>query len=217
MKKITLIISLVTACAGFSAFGQGYFQFTTAKSQVWDGFSTGVAHTANDINVAFLWGTQGSVPQVEALENGVSTTATVTWALPAAWTAILNDPNFQLAVNSGSGNSLASVLCTTAGAVSYNSGGAFAGPLGTTPGGVYTLFMIGWSSGYATPTLAAAAAAPVGWSRAFDYTATAQTSVPNNMIGLTPNFGVAGAIPEPATMALAGLGGLSLLLLRRRK
>ena len=220
MKRITLIISLVATCAGFSTFGQGYFQFTAAKSQVWDGFSTGVPHIANDVNVAFLWGAQGAVPQVTSILSGVPTTATPatsSWLLSAAWTAILTDPNFQLAVNSGSGNSLASVLCTTLGAINYNGGYAFAGPLTTVPTGVYTLFMIGWDSAYATPALAQASNAALGWSQAFNYTATALTATPNNMVGVTPDFGVAGVVPEPATVTLAGLGGLSLLFFRRRK
>lgn len=219
MKKLVLISTVIASLAGFSAFGQGYFQFTTGKSQAWDGFSTGVAHTAA-VNVAFLWAAQGSVPTVEGILNGVPTTATTgnsTWSAAAAWTAILNDPLFQLAVNSGTGNSLAVALTTTAGAVSYNSGGAFAGPTATAAGSIYTLYMIGWSSAYATPSLASAAGAAVGWSQAFDYTATALTSVPNNMIGRTPNFGIGGIVPEPTTMALAGLGSLMLLAIRRRK
>ena len=217
MKKITLIVSLIATCAGISTFGQGYFQFATGKSQVWDCF-TGPAPTRSaTIDVAFLWGAQGAIPQVESFANGVPTNSmTSSWSQAAAWTAILNDPNFQLAVNSGSGNTLASVLCISSGAISYNSGGAFAGPLATTPGGVYSLFMIGWDAHYATPALAAANFAAVGWSQTFDYTATSQTSIPNSFVGRTPSFGVVMA-PEPATLALAGLGGLLLLLLRRRK
>jgi hypothetical protein len=220
MKKIILIASLMTAAGGLSAFGQGYFQFTTAKSQVWDGFSTGAPHVANDVNIAFLWGAQGAVPQVESILNGVPTTATPansTWLPGEAWAEILTDPNFTLAVNSGAGNSLVSVLCTSTGAVNYNGGSAFAGPLTTVPTGVYTLFMIGWDSAYATPALAAAAGSVVGWSAPYNYTATAMTATPNSMSGLTPAFGVVGMIPEPATLALAGLGGLTLWFFRRRK
>jgi hypothetical protein len=32
-----------------------------------------------------------------------------------------------------------------------------------------------------------------------------------------PQFGVIATVPEPATMALAGLGGLAMLMFRRRK
>ena len=211
MKRISVITSLVVSVAGFSAFGQGYFEFSTGKSQAWDE----TAHTSSTIDVAFLWGAQGAVPEVETLANGVPTTGT--FLNPAvAWTAILYDPNFQLAVNSGAGNSLASVLCTSAGGISYNGGNAFAGPLATSPGVTYTLFMISWNSAYATPALAAAANTFLGWSQAFDYTATALTASPNNMVGITPPFGMV-VMPEPATMALAGLGGVSWWLFRRRK
>jgi hypothetical protein len=111
---------------------------------------------------------------------------------------------------------LATINTTTAGAINYNGGTAFAGPTTTAVGGTYSLFMIGWSGGYATPALAAASGqSAVGWSAPFSYTATALTAAPN-LMGVTA-FGVAGVIPEPTTMALAGLGGLALLAIRRRK
>ncbi len=219
MKRLSAIITFVSICTAFSSFGQGYFQFQTGKSQVWDGFSSFASQLSSTVDVAFLWGAQGAVPQVAAIANGVPSTATtinVTWTASAAWTAILNDPNFTFAVNSGAGNSLASALCTTAGGINYNGGIAFAGPLATSPGSTYTLFMIGWDATYATPALAQASNAAVGWSQTFNYTATAFTASPNSMTGLTPAFGVVG-IPEPATLALAGLGGVAFLLLRRRK
>ena len=220
MKKIVFVVSLVASFVGFSSFGQGYFQFTTGKSQVWDGFSTGVAHVDSNINVAFLWGLSGAAPQVESILNGVPTTATAatsTYTPQAAWTAILNDPNFTLAVNDST-SALAVTRTSSNGAITYNGGSAF--PVTGTTIGTYTLFMIGWDGSYATPAQAAANAAAVGWSQAFQYTSFVATASPNSMSGVTPEFGVVGmvdTIPEPASMTLAGLGGLSLLLLRRRK
>jgi hypothetical protein len=57
----------------------------------------------------------------------------------------------------------------------------------------------------------------LGWSNSFNYTtgATVTATVEEfNQSGMNP-FGVA-LIPEPATLALAGLGGLSLFFLRRK-
>ena len=63
---------------------------------------------------------------------------------------------------------------------------------------------------------AEAAGAPVGWSSVFSYTlgsgppagAPVQTDV--------PAFGI-NYVPEPTTLAFAGLGGLSMIFLRCRK
>jgi hypothetical protein len=66
MKKIILIASLTASLTGLSAFGQGYFQFVTGKSQVWDCF-TGSPQLATTVNVAFLWAANGSVPVVDGL------------------------------------------------------------------------------------------------------------------------------------------------------
>ena len=218
MKKLVLLSTIMASLAGISAFGQGYFQFTTAKSAVYDGFNGGAAAVSTAVDVAFLWAASGDVPTVEGILNGVpiaTTTASSTYTTTAAWAAILNDPNFQIGVNSGTG--LQAITASPAnGALSYNGGGAFAGPLATVPGVAYSLFMIGWDGTYATPALAAAANASVGWSPVFAYTCATSTGIPSNF-SAAAKFGVAGIIPEPTTIALAGLGGLALLGFRRRK
>ena len=221
MKKLILVTALTVSLAGLSAFGQGYFQFTTAKSQVWDGFSGGPSHPDTTVNVAFLWAANGSIPTVATLMSSVPfnmTVATASYYAPVAWYYILTDPNFTLAVNNA--NSQVAVAQSSAtGAVNYNSGFAFA-VQGTTVGTSYRLFMIGWYSAYATPSLAAAAASVdgyVGWSAPFAYTSTALTSSPTSFAGLTGDFGVAGPVPEPSAFALAGLGSLALWLFRRRR
>ena len=92
MKKLVLISTIMATFASLSAFGQGYFQFATGKSQVYDGFSTGVAHTSSSVDVAFLWAAQGAVPEVSSILSSVPTTATTgntTWTTTAAWSAIL--------------------------------------------------------------------------------------------------------------------------------
>ena len=199
IKKLIRLSAVFALVIELSAFGQGYFQFSTAKSQVYDGFSTGTAHVGTTVNVAFLWAPAGTTPMVASVPGlgtnyvaAATTTATSAYTTSAAWNAILHDPNFTLAVNSGTGNSLVIVRSTTSGAIAYNSGNAFPGPLSTTPATAYTLFVIGWDAAYATPNAAAEAGASVGWSRAFAYTATSLNATPNNMVGLTPAFGVAG-------------------------
>ncbi len=213
MKKL-ILVSLITSClTSLSANGQGYVLFTATPRTVWDSYSIGPPH-APDINVAFLWATQGAVPSVDSI--GTSTPITNGWGpWPAeAWSDILTDPNFILAENAA--NSTMVIAATTAaGGISYNASATF--PVSGTIANTYTLFVIGWSSTFATPALAAAGGSVVGWSAPFDYTMVSSIGTPLtfSMSGLQP-FGVVAYIPEPSTMALAGLGSLSLLLFHRR-
>jgi hypothetical protein len=166
--------------------------------------------------VAFLWAASGT-PAVDSILASVINTATVsssTWQASTAWTDILTDPTFTLARDVNAGNAVAVAQTLTSGAFQYNSGSVF-GINGTTAGTPVQVFEIGWSSAYATPALAAAANSAVGWSAVFAYTPTLFTATPVPMAAPT-QWGTAG-VPEPSTMALAGLGSLSLLLFRRRK
>ena len=219
MKAPLIVTAFVCALPGLSAFGQGYFQFTTGKSQVWDCFSGSVAQPDSTVNTAFLWAANGAVPSVASIMPATPANMTpAIFTLPSAWSAILTDPNFTLAVNNNNGTT---VIQRTAanGVISYNGGATF--PVqGASVGATYSVYMIGWYAAYATPSLAAAAASVdgyVGWSAPFSYTAMAVTAFPTSFAGLTGQFGVVRPIPEPSLLALAGLGGLSLWLFRRRQ
>jgi len=170
---------------------------------------------STNVNVAFLWAANGSVPTVSTLMTSTPPGYADTLGLSAmAWEDILADPNFTLAVNNA--NSGVAVAQSAAnGSLNYNGGAAF-GVSGTSPGVTYSLFMIGWSTAYATPAIAAATDSFVGWSAPFSYRCYQLTEAPTSFAGLTGQFGV-GGLPEPSTLVLASLGGLTLLLLRRRK
>ena len=221
MKKIIALSLVAVSLAATSSFGQGYFLFTSGKSQVYDGFTTaGVSALAATVNTSFLWGNAATTPTVDALltttpKTGSSTTQE-SYTVATAWSDILNG-QFTLAVNSSSS---ATVVQTTAanGGIQYNSGLGF-GVTGTSPGATYTVYMISWPSAYATPAAAQTAGSAVGWSTPFQYTAVTSIGTPNPMASQAASFGtfVPAPIPEPATMALAAIGGASLLLFRRRK
>lgn len=112
MKKLILISTICATLASVSAFGQGYFAFTSAKSQAWLGGTVG-GGAISTINVSFLWASSSATPEIQALTGMTGTpTATpllnqVAWASGAtnasAWSAILTDPNFTLAVNNNNG------------------------------------------------------------------------------------------------------------------
>jgi hypothetical protein len=208
--------------AGMTAFGQGYLSFTAGKSQVWTGGLPG-GGVISTLNVSFLWGT-ANVASAAATLAGSTISATsiprtnlVAWgeADPnaAMWTAILTDVNFTLAKNNTTGNAVMQPVIANGGFTYGNV------PLqGSTAGTTVYAYEIAWTGGFATPALAQTGAASVGWGNVFSYTLTASTAGAGTITGAS-QFGVGkwAPIPEPTTIALAGLGALSLLAFRRRK
>jgi hypothetical protein len=225
MKKLVLVSTMIVSLAGMSAFGQGWMSFSLGKSAVYDGFTTpGVSGLGATVDTALMWAPVGTpTPVVSALLASTPTTGNSStsegYTVATAWSDILTDPNFTLAYNYNGG---APVLVT--GTTVANGGVANqAYPLSNASGSeqavintFYNVFVISWNAAYATPALAEANNSAVGWSSVFSYEAYAFTSTAN---ALTPpqHIGTFVPIPEPATIALAGLGSLSLLLFRRRK
>lgn len=223
-----------------AAFAQGEFAFAGAGARsVWNVFnSSGTAYTSNNISCAFLFGT--GTPLVDSIYSKTTTNGSTTMSsaqVQAAWTAILTDSSFMLASNYAN-STLAVATSSSTGVYAYtppggSAGGAFAVSGSASGGATYNVFVIGWDSQYASPQAAAAAGSAVGWSQTFSYVSP---NGPNSPPAGTPGtflsavtaqygnnnalqFGVYGvsAVPEPGTMALAALGGASLLLFRRRK
>lgn len=212
MKKLLLIVTAAAAISSLPAFGQGYFLFTGPVRGVWDNFSGATARPSTNDRVAFLWGS--GTPSVGAIMTSVPTNSTAAFSYDAAWTAILGDANFHLALNNTDG-SLAAVNSAGNGAWSYAGAGTF--PVTGTAAGAFQVYVIGWNAAYADPAAAQAAHSPVGWSAPFTYNATGQLGTPLSFAqsGFT-SFGV-GIVPEPTTFALAGLGMAAMLIFRRRK
>ena len=214
MKKILTIVAL--SAISFASFGQGYFNVSLGTKSIWDAFSTAnISKLGATINVGLYVATAGSTPSViGAIGAPAGTNSTTAWS-SNPWTSILADANFKQATN---GNTGAPIILTT------SAGGAISitGTLPITDSiiGNNALYFVAWSSAYANPFLASADNSAVGWSGVFTYAAVSSIGTPPTMAtaGFTP-FAVEGiaATPEPGTMALAALGGASLLLFRRRK
>ena len=224
MKK-TILTALAVMALGASTYAQGLFLFSGNTKTAWDNYSVAnIGKLAADINVSFLFAPSSSTALITSVLSSTPTNAATlgtTYSASAAWSAILTDPNFHLATNS-SGNTLVQSTTTAGGAWTYNSSGSFA--VNNTAGNTqYSIYIIGWSSAYANPFLAAAANAPLGWSSVFTYTSGQLPSGPGPFPAGTPaqQFGViqgtTAPVPEPGTLVLAGLGGLSLLAFRRKK
>ena len=223
MKKIITILTLTATLAGTSAFGQGFFKFASGKSQTWDGTGAS-ALTSTKIEVALLWAAASTAsPFAGAPFNGSTPTSgnnttSPAWTDAAAQTA-LSGSSFTFA-NSASGGGLVQGFTLANGSVSLAGGGNF-DIIGTSAATIYTLMLVSWDRQYST--FAAAAAAPgglgaIGWSTPIQVT-SGSSLIDNTVSSPTiAQFGTfAGATPEPGTMAIAALGGASLLLFRRKK
>jgi hypothetical protein len=230
MKKTLLVGSLMAAMA-VSSFGQGFFNFSGGKSSAWDGFTSGTAQRDTSVDVAFLWApTSVTTSALEQLANGTpssGTTATSTYTQSAAWAAITTDlgAGWSYGYDNSTANSFASVATLSTGAFQFVgqpsgpannfgvSGGSGGTPLSSS-GVTYNIIVVGWNGANG---LGVQSSGAIGWSQEFQY--QFQTSVGTVNTPVFPAFGVAGtptAVPEPCTMALASLGGLSLLAFRRR-
>ena len=217
MKKILALVTLAFTLSGLlSALGQeGYFFFNSGSARsIWDGFTSDHMQLAATMRVAFLWGQTNATPIISTIQISTPTNSASEVGFDA-WTPILNDPNFHLAVDATT-SSLASNTNLANGVFNYAppTGGSFVRVSGTVPGD-YKLFVIGWDKTFATPQMAAAAGSVVGWSNPFIYTAADNLSTASSFkaSGFIP-FGV--SVPEPSSFALASLGGFALLLIRRR-
>jgi len=222
MKKIIALTILAATFAATSAFSQGYLSLTVSKSGTWDDFTTpGTPTTDTSIDVAMFWAAASTTPTVDSIETSTPKNGTLT-STAAAWADLAgvgNNNNFTLGVNA---NTSANIQAQ----VAANGGNGFGvvGVTGTSAGTSYTVFFVGWNNvGGTVNTLAAAAAAnvAVGWSAPVQVPFLG-SSDPNLSLD-APSFAQFGVltspavVPEPGTMALAGLGGLSLLAFRRKK
>jgi len=230
MKKLIISSVLGIVVAASSAFGQGWAELVTSPHFIWDDTGTYSGATISNprfdssFDVAMMYGT--GTPAVAAIAAGNptnnstlgATTSYSPFSATAAWSDIMNDANFAIA----SSNSVAWVATGTASGGSSANGGSEFAVAGSTALTTYSVFLIAWNTEggtLLTPQAASAAGAAVGWSPTFSY--QFQAAPPTGNAPAQPAFTAFGIgyypTPEPTTLALAGLGGISMLFLRRRK
>jgi len=213
-------------------------ELSTLKSQVYDGFTTpgSSALTAN-VDVALLWAannTANPFPVANTLTTGnsatLSTAAGVGYTDAGAWTDIYPSGSilsgWTLATDAGGadGNTAGTpiqVATTSKGVVAYNASVSF-DVTGTTASENIAVLLLSWNGTlYSSPGAAEAAGSAIGWSYLSSFAMAASITDTSISSPTLANFGTfvpaTTVIPEPATLALAGLSGLSLLFLRRKK
>jgi hypothetical protein len=218
MKKIVYSTIIVAAMASMSVFGQGYMTFLSGSGNgIFDIFTTPSTPTKNaNMQVGFIWAA-GTGLTLGAL--GASGTPTAAFSSVASPWSSLTALSGGWTWGTNAANSLG-IFTPTAGSPPPAAGvfnGGVPGVLGSSASEGITIYIIAWNKALGTdPYAAAAASSAIGWSAPFNYTLGSSTSPGGSMASSFASFGV-DPVPEPTTLALAGLGGLALLLIRRRK
>jgi hypothetical protein len=226
MKK-QLVIGAIVLATGLSSFGdEAWFVFGTEHKFVWDNTSGAGFVAPGTVNVGFvLCDTSLNPTSILGLGTPTNGVAYANWSIldsisgnPAEGWFWATNANSSMTVPVTTADTSAGVQL---GSINYNS----SQPVqvkGTIAGDLYDIYIIGWTGGWTTPEEAFENEANVGWTDMFTYasgvTSTATTAgPPPSLMGPfgAPPFGVV-ETPEPTTMALLGLGGLSLFTFRRR-
>jgi PEP-CTERM motif len=237
MKKPIAILGALVAASTLSAFGQDWITFEVSSKTIWDnigGVTTFDPAGAGKIDAILLWapvGTPDDLPSYGtefglrgtgiALDQ-VATNLTAAELYPGQYVNTMLDSGWNIAEDMNAGDAIA--VATEApglasGQVAYNSSGGIASSFevsGVTLSSGSSIQEIvlaydsdagSWLTGYA-----------YGWSNPFDNTVGTSAADPyaESIQSSANQFAVVTG-PEPTTLALAGLGGLSMLFLRRRK
>jgi len=224
MKK-SIALTIALAIGSLGAFGQGNILIQASHS-IFGGTpgSAGSLAGAQFDYVALFAFTSSSAANAAAngAVSGTATTGSASGTLglyntATAWSSLLSG---AIQVDNGTANtpSVTQIAGTTGTFAANGSTSWTASNL--TAGNAYSCIMVAWSGAYTTVSAASTANALVGCSKVFTYTPAVPPGSAPSMTALVGTFGVGGTIaptPEPGTMALAALGGASLLLFRRRK
>jgi hypothetical protein len=217
MKKLLVVAALAVASVG--AFAQGNILISASHSIYGNGTLAG---SQNDYVALLFFTTQAAA---NAAANGAlassattgSPTSPGSYSTTTAWSSLLTG---EIEVDGTTAGTPAVFQDTsTTGSGSYNGSTSYTCD-NITGGTAYYALMVAWAGSDTTIAAASADGDLVGWSKVFTYTPSVPPATAPAMSASVGTFGVGGTVapvPEPMTAALAGLGGLALLGLRRKK
>jgi len=198
LKKLTLILAAVTACA--SLFGQGAVNFNTQSigsgARVYD-VGIPMTGTTNGALIGLNYGAQLYGAAGDIADEG-------------QLRGLGGRVNFRGGVNSG----YVMVSGTNKWGEVINPVVKIPGTLDDAGNRLATLQLRAWDASFDTYEAASAASGKIGKSALLKVQTTFPPTAPANLLGLT-SFNL--IVPEPSTIALSVLGVGALLALRRRK
>ena len=230
MKKIMSISLLAATLAATSAFGQGYLTINTSNGQVFNGLGATSIAGNTALNWGLYWAPAATANPMfstasSTTGNSTTTSAQAGYTAASQWTA-LSGSLFQLAFDPNNNQSVIDNV-QNGGAVVYWTQDPFSPGQGFAVQGTgassYAFLEVAWSAAYSTPGAAATAGGAIGWSYVSSF-GPLPTDPSAPAAGNQPTFASYGVfapttapVPEPSTLALAGLGGFGMLMAMRRK
>jgi hypothetical protein len=203
MKKLILSVTALAACS-VGAYAQGVIYFSSTSATSPNGLISinGALDTTTDINAELMGsstGTAGSFTPVAEL--------------------LLSSSNQS---NDGTPGFDPSDVLAAAGDITFkhngtllDNSGSFFGIAGAAAGSTEFFEVAGWTGAYDTYAAAQAAGQSVGTSAAFSEVLGASTSPILSTLTTMPSLNLV-SVPEPSTLAMAGVGMASMLFLRRK-
>jgi len=217
MKK--LVSTLTISALAVSAFAQGTISVVNNAGTVVGQWASAADHTVSSVAA------NGGKVQFFAAPDGTAFSALGTYATTGTaqgFALAYGSQALWMAANPGWNAYQIADIKPIAGR--FNGGTATVSPLAA--GGKIEYVLAGWTGTSATLDAAIAANAMIGQSALYTGVATGDpttTPIPGTPTALTATFtGLtlapqATGVPEPTTLALAGLGAAAMLILRRRK